>query len=247
MKFLIQKINGKLVHDFSFTLLESIRYNNWLNNNNDTKYQFLNTTEDDLNNTTINFKPSHKNFTPIGSVEFVTKHLYDFYDIVPKPLNVPEELIGFACRTIFNGNEKDCNTDGLFVKSNDTIKKFQPRILERNEKLPVGNYQFSGVIDILSEWRAFVYKDRLVGLNNYSGDFTIFPNVEIINQMIEKFRISECSPIAYTLDVGVNNNDGTFIIEAHDFFSVGLYGFADHKLLPRMFQRWYDEYVFINY
>ena len=43
------------------------------------------------------------------------------------------------------------------------------------------------------------------------------------------------SPKAYTLDIGVNKKDGTFVIEVHNFFSCGLYGFSDHKLLPLMF------------
>lgn len=49
-------------------------------------------------------------------------------------------------------------------------------------------------------------------------------------------------PIAYTLDVGVNSNN-TFIIEVHDFFSCGLYGFSDNKILPYMFSDWFDECV----
>ena len=33
MKFLIQKINGEIRHDFTFALLESIRFKNWLSRN----------------------------------------------------------------------------------------------------------------------------------------------------------------------------------------------------------------------
>jgi len=32
MKFLIQKIDGNIVHDFSFMLLNAIRYHEWLRN-----------------------------------------------------------------------------------------------------------------------------------------------------------------------------------------------------------------------
>jgi hypothetical protein len=34
--------------------------------------------------------------------------------------------------------------------------------------------------------------------------------------------------------VGINNT-GTFVIECHDFFSCGLYGFAENRFLPYMF------------
>ena len=57
--------------------------------------------------------------------------------------------------------------------------------------------------------------------------------------MIDAFE--DC-PIAYTLDVGINDN-GTFVIEVHDFFSCGLYGFSNHPILPQMFGRWYTEYI----
>jgi hypothetical protein len=77
-----------------------------------------------------------------------------------------------------------------------------------------------------------VYKDKLVGLNNYSGDFTIFPDVELIEEMIKK---NHSTPVAYTLDVGINDK-GTFIIEVHAFMSCGLYGFADLKNIPFMYR-----------
>lgn len=46
----------------------------------------------------------------------------------------------------------------------------------------------------------------------------------------------------YTLDVSVFNNK-TSIIEVHDFFSCGLYGFNDFRHLPFMFYRWFNEYI----
>jgi len=49
-------------------------------------------------------------------------------------------------------------------------------------------------------------------------------------------------PIAYTLDVGVVN-DKTYIIEVHDFFSCGLYGFSNHQILPFMFSRWFNSFI----
>lgn len=56
MKFLIQTIDGQIKHDFSFTLLESINYHNW------------------LGKTIINYKLTDDapipNYIPIGSVKF---------------------------------------------------------------------------------------------------------------------------------------------------------------------------------
>lgn len=228
MKFLIQTIDGKVRHDFSFTLLESIEYQNWLRGGKSFKAYFTDipTRPDDL--------------IPIGSVEFVSKCLNDYYGLNPLPKNVPEELFPFANRHIFNGTEKDLKGHGKsFVKSNDEIKKFTEILNDDSYILSKGNYQISELIEIDSEWRAFVYEGKLVGLQNYSGKFDVFPNVDKIRAMINAYK---SQPITFTLDVAISNND-TVVIEVHDFFSCGLYGFADYQILPFMFSRWFQSFI----
>jgi len=249
MKFLIQKFPAGITHDFAFTLIESIRFNNWLHNEEHDKkmgYRLIKYTSDC-------FKPYHQKYIPIGSVEFVTAFLQHFYNLTPKPINIPEELfdICYTQRKIFNGTHLSLENHigTFFVKSNDKIKYFT-ELVDCNENgmygttysvsIPDGNYQISeylGGID--SEWRAFVYDGKLVGLQNYSGDFTKFPNVSTIKSMIYAYK---SAPVAYTLDVAVCAYT-TVIIEVHDFFSCGLYGFADHKILPYMFRRWFSHYT----
>jgi hypothetical protein len=221
--FLIQTIDREIRHDFSFTLLEAIRYQNW--RGNDMRYI--------LSNCFIN----NENLIPIGSVEFVCEYLKTVYNKEPKPKNVPEELFKWSNRKIFNGTEKDL-TKRLFVKSNDKIKEFAD-IVEPDFKLKKGNYQFSEVINIESEWRCFVYKNELIGLQNYSGDFLKFPDVNKIKNIIKDY---ESCPIAYTLDIGLENSS-LFVIEVHDFFSCGFYGFVDLNKIPYMFSRWFNEYL----
>ena len=252
MKFLIQKIEGEIRHDFSFTLLESIRFKKWLSPEDKVVIKFANTfdiTDPDMIYPNP-FKPYHKDYVPVGSVDFVTDFLMYFYNIYPKPINVPEELFGFANRQIFNGNHLSLeNWAGkYFVKSNDKIKHFT-EIVECHDTgnqgtlystpIPVGNYQISELTQIESEWRCFVYQGKLVGLQNYSGDFTMFPNVDSILHMIYYYK---SAPIVYTLDVGVFD-EKTFVIEVHEFFSNGLYGFADHKIYPNMLYRAFKEFL----
>ena len=223
MRFLIQTFNKKVLHDFSFTLIESCRYQNWKNNDNAIKVRL---TDGKM----------YANYVPIGSVEFVSEYLLKYYGVVPKPINIPSDLLHerFTGRRVFNGTEKDILGD-KFVKSNDKIKSFT----EICNSAPIGNYQISDIIEIKSEWRAFVYNGNLVGLQNYSGDFRLFPNVETIGDMIKAYN---SQPIAYTLDVAIVG-DKTVIIEVHDFFSCGLYGFANHNILPFMFSRWFYSFV----
>ena len=117
----------------------------------------------------------------------------------------------------------------MFIKDNTKIKGIA-EIFIPNRGYPTGEYLISELIDIESEWRSFIFNKKLIGLQNYSGDFTMFPNVELINEMIKDYSNNG----AYTLDVGINDK-GTFVIECHDFFSCGLYGFSDYKMLPLMF------------
>lgn len=228
MKFLIQTINGELVHDFSFSLIENIKYNNWYYNDNSLSYVLSDSihTPDCI---------------PIGTVEYVHDYLNHYYNKVPSPLNVPAELLNekYTCREIYNCTDKKVNNlSGIyFVKSNDKIKGFTS-VCDRFD-VPVGNYQVSSLIDIRSEWRSFVYKGDLIGLQNYSGDFTIFPDVSRIKEMINDYK---SKPVAFTLDVAITGDNETVIIEVHNFYSCGLYGFNDSKL-STMFSRWFHEYI----
>jgi len=250
MKFLIQKINKEVRHDFAFTLLESIRFDKWLHGKDSTmKYQFLNTIEVvEPSDIYPPFEFTHRHYyakcVPIGSVDFVTEYLVHMYGLFPKPINVPEELFHYAGREIFNGNDQSFeNSIGkFFFKSNDRIKGYSGYYdTGIPTKIPAGNYQISEFVhDINSEWRAFIYEGKLVGLQNYGGDFAKWPNTDIIKGMIGNYK---SAPIAYTLDIGISDDRGTFVIECHDFFSVGLYGFADLKLLPHMFYKWFWEYI----
>jgi len=224
MIFLIQTYNGRVEHDFSLELIESIKYLNWYHNNKDIKYVLSNYVCE-----------CGRGYIPIGSVEFVQEYLKIYHDIEIKPINIPEELFPFCERTIINGTEKDIIGE-KFVKSNDKIKSFT----EITDEAPPGNYQISDLIDIESEWRTFVYKNELVGIQNYSGNFKIFPDVEKIETIIKNYKNA---PITYTLDVAILENGKTDIVEIHDFFSCGLYGFSDKKILPYMFSKWFNDII----
>ncbi len=249
MKFLIQASGRKVIHDFSFALTKAIEYRNWCNMK-DTKFKL--TDKIDVN--------KHEGYVPIGSVEFVHEYLDKFFALNPKPINVPVDLFrhpsfNFLGRDIINGDETIIHklSGKWFVKSNDKLKSFAEVFRCDNNhiyNLPKGNYQYSNYIDIESEWRAFVYDGKLVGLQNYSGDFTKFPNVSKIKEMISAYK---SAPIAYTLDVGLGADihhekygflmeTETHVIEVHNFYSCGLYGFND-PIIIFMFHKWFMEYI----
>ena len=246
MIFLIQTINDEIVHDFSFTLIEAIKYQNWARSicsSKDFEYRKIERFSD-LNLTrNLDILRSNDSIIPIGTVEFVIDYLKKYYNKTPAPINIPRDLqqYKYTKRIVYNSiNEEDfsrCKFP-VFVKSDVKIKGFN-EIVNTVKELPDENVFISEIVDIYSEWRCFVYNKKLVGLQNYLGHFALFPDVDLINEMISTYTES---PIAYTLDVGINEK-GTYVIEVHDFFSCGLYGFSDFKILPYMYRDWFKEFV----
>jgi hypothetical protein len=177
-------------------------------------------------------------------VEFVQEFIKRYNGIENiKPINVPVSLKRseylkrwMEYRTIEEPAISEYRLP-MFVKDNGKIKGYTG-IIRPGEIVEPGNWLISELIEIESEWRAFIYNKALVGLKNYLGDFAMVPDVELIKRMIADYKDS---PTAYTLDVGVNRERGTFIIEGHDFSSCGLYGFADLRLIPKMMSVGYRE------
>jgi hypothetical protein len=223
MRFQIQTIDSHVEHDFGHVLIEAIKFNHWSNKND---YSYFLTSSISLMRDTI----------PVGSVKFVQDYLYRVYDKLIKPRNVPNSLFSYAGRFIYNGDQYDLMAGDYFVKSHDVIKRFAAKT---PDSLPEGRYQFSTWAEFSSEWRAFVWRGELVGLQNYTGDFTEFPSIQTIKAMITVFKDAPC---AYTLDVGIREG-GTFVVEVHDFFSCGLYGFDDPVYLPLMLGGWFKEFI----
>ena len=227
MKFLIQTINDEIQFDFQWELIQAIKGTNWLRN--EIVYEYILSAID------------APDCIPIGSVEFTLNYMKKYYNKEIKPIQIPsilfkEQYLKRKCKILHSS--KLNITEPTFVKSIDTIKGFT-QIVNKGWKIPDGNYFISQVVDIESEWRAFVYKNELVGLQNYSGDFILFPDINLIKEIIYNYKEA---PKAYTLDVGINSN-GTFILECHEFFATGIYGWSDHQLLPLMYESWFRECV----
>ena len=236
MNFLIQTINGSIQHDFSFELQQAKQYYDWIGEDMNLSYIDYSDIE--------NIEDPDK-YVPIGSVEFVSKYLYTFYKDKVKslePLNVPTELFPFTGRKISNiytqNDIKNEKFDKTFRKSLYTIKHKSNGIIHTFNIEDILNFQISEVIDILSEWRVFIFKGKIQHISNYSGDCMVFPNPNEIEKMVKAYS---SAPKAWTLDVAVTPKNETVVIECHRFFSCGLYGFSDHAIIPKMFsQEWYE-------
>lgn len=247
MKFLLQTIDKKVVHDFGFALTQSKDYINWVSDCDTMTIR----KHEGLDFSSI--KTPNK-YIPVGSVDFVSAYLNAFYPNAKKmlePLNVPEVLFPFAGRDVMNiRTEEDLKQlykfDKVFAKSMSVIKhedngwKYNPS--NEMSELPKFNsclgFQVSSFVEILSEWRVFVFNGKILDSKHYFGDFFTYPNPNTINDMVREYKDA---PVAYTLDVGVTSSGKTVVIECHRFFSCGLYGFNDFYHYPYMLsQEWFE-------
>ena len=217
--------------DFCYTVYNQIKFYNWYNKDK-IDYYFLTLSE--LNS---NLDKKYLEYTPIGSIEFIHTFM-TFNNIkIPNAINIPKELNkkDYLWRDVYYGTKKDILTYPIFIKPKNQLKLFTGGSISSKSNLELllpeikddTELILSESIDIKSEYRAFIFKNELVGLQHYLGDFKIFPDINVIENMIKDYK---SAPIAYTLDIGIYDNK-TILIEVHNFYSVGLYGFSRNMLL----------------
>ncbi|NDO27972.1 DUF4343 domain-containing protein [[Clostridium] clostridioforme] len=137
-----------------------------------------------------------------------------------------------------------------FVKNVSKLKEFNSSAYEGRipapSTLPAGTYLLSEWIDIRSEFRVFVYRDKILAVQNYLGFPLVFPDADKLVKMVEKYRGDDGWPEAYTMDVAVlcqkDQSAETVILEIHPFVSCGLYGF-NHPLIPDMLEAGVQYYI----
>lgn len=204
---------------------------------------------------------------PVGDLGFVSRWLAlmpNAADPSMTPLEIPPSLRKFAGRKwrLSLGGDlsgDDFDPSKTFLKDADTLKKWNSLLCGGNMFGLVDRdtvYAVSEKVDFLSEWRTFINDGQIVGVENYLGDPTIFPERESLFDMVRTMQATGEAPGAYTLDVGVmaaakaanlrgtQRNDGhvTVPIEVHPFVACGLYGFSDPRELPDMIVSGYNWY-----
>lgn len=231
----------ELEFDFQFFLRNAISFQNWKNGKEE--HSIIYPNFDNLQDI---------QHIPIGSVEFVDNFLNYHFNITPKPIQIPNALFEdyFLKRKCDIVNKNNIPI-GYFYKGLDRYKDVTGIYegLDRYKDVNEGEgedkkYFISEVFHIDSEYRVFVHKNKMVGLKHYVGDYTLFPDIEFILKAITSYRDMGNPPVAYTLDIAINRETGNhYLLEIHDFYSVGLYGFQEYNKIPQMFSQWYFEFL----
>ena len=226
--FIIQSnlINGHNIpaQSYGYTVIEAIQYTNWFRG--EKIYDFA------LNGN-VEFEPNclTRDCVPIGSVEYVIAWLKKMGVAEVKPLNIPPELWKFCDRQIKLDYCSNINGHWMLKDTNEIKSAANGEVWFNGDGGNDKKYFLTQwVDDIDSEWRVFALNKSIRGIRCYSGDEFILPNREYIQSIVDSYD-KKC----YTLDVFVNDKGKhTEIMELHDFFSCGLYGFEDFSVLPMM-------------
>jgi hypothetical protein len=231
LKIYLQKYNGEFIGDFvqcayeGFSELKDIEI-----------FSFENPIE----------IPNDKNVLVVGSVES-TLHFFNSLGVpIPVSLKIPNELHKFLGRKInlstmgeFRSNPKL----PIFIKPYDKIKSFPSGVVNYKSTIDLilndvpneSKILVSELVDMISEYRCFINRNKLVGVKHYLGDFRVFPNLNVVDECISTYLNP---PISYTLDVAITNDGKTIIVELNDGWSVGSYG-LDPKIYVRfLIDRW---------
>ena len=167
--------------DFVNELINNaVEYQNWFNNDTERRVISL-----DLN--VLDFDdPATVNTVPVGPVEYVHEWLNLMGISTPKPTNIPEALWPMCGREIAVGKPR-VYPHLNFGKSADVIKGSK---YFRHAEMPLDSELFlsARVDDILSEWRVFVHRGKIVGLHPYSGDEWLVPDKDYVEAVTTKLN-----------------------------------------------------------
>jgi hypothetical protein len=183
----------------------------------------------------------------VGTVEFMREVFkrVGLNDVrVPENSNRESEII-----TLGEALARTKNGEKLFIKPLE-IKLFTGFVLDNMiysciEGLPaetkILSYRpFHG--EILSEWRIYVHRDKIVDARNYSGDFMLPPDfnfyiMDVIKKNQGRF------PIAYTIDIGILGGDRFYdnvVVEYNDMWAIGNYGIPNDIYLRLLRDRYFE-------
>ncbi len=190
---------------------------------------------------------------PVGDIAFIKNALeVTTGSNKMNPLEVPKELYSFLQREykIIPGKEikNDILTsDKYFIKDATELKTYNNLLNPYSAKYEIDinhNFVVTEMVNFLSEFRVFIYNDKIQSIQHYLGDPLIFPDSNIIKKCIKAYSKVK-HPKSYTLDIGIRMYEENLItepIEVHPFAACGLYGFHDECILNMLENGW-DWYI----
>ncbi len=204
--------------------------------------------------------PVHRSIPMVGSVDSIRNYLRCAQIPVPDPMNVPDCLLPWAERRIERMKLSEALEEwhrnprwGMFIKPADHHKLWTGGVIKNTDHIdlllkPEGSWLcdpektdviVSNEVEMLTEYRVFVFKHEIVGVKHYAGDPFLVPNKGVIEQMVFAGEDGNL-PVFYALDVAMLHNGQTVIVECNDGWALGNYGWDPITYSRATAARWFQ-------
>lgn len=170
--------------------------------------------------------------------------------VIPPAIDNPHtslpEYIGRKMMEVsFKGIEEYAEKEQFpfFIKPLEDHKLFTGYVVKSKHDLlqaklrtqPETKILMSECVDFISEYRCFVLDGKLVGSKNYTGDFRVIPDYDIVENAINDYQNQ---PVAYSIDFGVTSDGRTLLVEMNDAFGLSSYGLNNIIYCKMLEARW---------
>lgn len=182
----------------------------------------------------------------IGSVEACEKYLKNMGLEIPQPIDMLKLAAVSGRRFKVESKSKFLEYYEMypyFIKPHDKHKAFPAfAAKDRGDVLMYANdfdgyFLISNVLDIVSEYRFYINKKRIIGAKHYLGDVLFFPDPDFIKTAVE-YSTEILPHLSYSLDFGVLRTGETVLIEAQDGWAIGNYGLEPYDYFKFVKDRW---------
>lgn len=184
-----------------------------------------------------------------GDLRFTERVLGILGIEMPRLPDYPEPLQGWLGREVWQADLKQLIKlkPPFFVKPSDRAKRFVGGVIRDPDELwsrirddEDAQYWVSEVVDFVAEFRVFVYHRQIAGIRPYKARWEVgkpvrYPSKWIVEAMI---RAWVDQPVAWGLDVGIDDCENTVLVEVNDHLCLGSYDFDSKLYLRGCFARW---------
>jgi hypothetical protein len=184
----------------------------------------------------------------VGYISTVKNALRNLGINPPSEIDYPEELSPYYGRKIWEDKlhniANDPTTWPIFIKPKNG-KQFDGRLVSSLKDLigcasgsfpnEIINIWCAEPIEIISEWRCFIYYDKVMDVRPYKGSWRNHFDPQILDFVLDTLKDK---PAAFTIDIGVTKEGKTIVVEINDGYSVGCYGLQSNMYAKFISARW---------
>ena len=152
---------------------------------------------------------------------------------IPKELRQPH-LLNREYK-LLDYRDVEVLTGKKFIKYASELKVFSywddVQALVKNNYIKPGVYVVSELVDIQAEYRIFVHRDKIVGIQFYDGNplkLLSAENLKRIQEMVLRYSTNSTRPKSYTLDVAILKEKSVkyFCLNKYILFSLSIIFFS---------------------